>query len=76
MKMSELLPTDGTEQPPDLKFGCSVFDIAFHPHQNVLAVGLINGKLDLWVYSYLADIVLHAIRTFAVLQIHVRTWSM
>lgn len=33
--------------PPDLKFPCLVFDVAFHPAQDVIATGLVNGTLQL-----------------------------
>jgi hypothetical protein len=42
---------DADDSPPDLKFSCQVFDIAFHPAQDVLAAGLVSGKLELCVAS-------------------------
>jgi len=35
--------------PPDLKFDCFVFDLAFHPTQDRLAVALVDGSLDVYV---------------------------
>lgn len=35
------------DSPPDLKFPVPVFDVAFHPMQDVVAVGLISGKIEL-----------------------------
>ena len=35
------------EGPPDLRFQVEVTDIAFHPAQDVIAVGLISGKVDM-----------------------------
>ena len=35
--------------PPDLRFSCLVFDIAFHPSQDVIAAGLVSGTIQLYV---------------------------
>jgi hypothetical protein len=37
--------------PPDIKFPCSVFDVAFHPAQDIVAVGLVSGSLQLCVLA-------------------------
>ena len=33
--------------PSDIDAGCLVFDVAFHPQQDVVAVGLVSGDLEL-----------------------------
>lgn len=38
--------------PPDLAFDCLVFDLAFHPSQDLLAVGLVDGRVDVYVLHY------------------------
>lgn len=35
--------------PPDIKFKSSVFDAAFHPTEDIVAVGLVSGYLKLFV---------------------------
>jgi hypothetical protein len=32
---------------PDMNFPCLVFDLSFHPTQDAVAVGLVNGKVEL-----------------------------
>jgi hypothetical protein len=44
--LEPVLP-DEAETPADLAFPVTVFDIAFHPTSDVLAAGLISGKLEL-----------------------------
>lgn len=38
---------DDVECPPDLRFPVEITDISFHPTQDVVAVGLISGKVDM-----------------------------
>ena len=40
-----------TAEIPSIDFGVSVFDIAFHPLQDVVAVGLVSGVLEIHTYS-------------------------
>ncbi len=40
--------------PPDLKFPCLVFDIAFHPTANIVAAALVSGSLQLCVHDLTA----------------------
>jgi hypothetical protein len=42
---------DDDVAPPDLKFPCLVFDVAFHPTQDVIATGLVSGSLQLCVVA-------------------------
>ena len=49
---------------PAIDFGVSVFDIAFHPQQDVVAVGLVSGVLEL--HRYAAGSTTRALR----LQLH------
>lgn len=37
------------QNPPEILFPCPVFSTAFHPLADVLAVGLVSGKIELWV---------------------------
>ena len=45
--------------PPDLRFSCLVFDIAFHPSQDVIAAGLVSGTIQLYVREELREGVLY-----------------
>ena len=36
-------------EPPDIETAAAVFDIAMHPTQDAIAVGLIDGSLGLCV---------------------------
>lgn len=38
---------DDSPAIPDIRFACEVFDAAFHPLSDVIAVGLVSGKLEL-----------------------------
>ena len=38
--------------PPDIKFKSSVFDAAFHPTENIVAIGLVSGFLKMFVFLY------------------------
>lgn len=40
---------DEDDAPPDLRFPCQVMGIDFHPEQDVLAAGLVSGKVELCV---------------------------
>ncbi len=33
--------------PSDIDAGCLIFDVGFHPQQDVVAVGLVTGDLEL-----------------------------
>ena len=37
--------------PPDIKFKSSVFDAAFHPTEDIVAVGLVSGYLKMFVFQ-------------------------
>ena len=37
------------ENPPEIQFSCAVFDTAFHPLADVIAIGLVSGKIELCV---------------------------
>lgn len=38
---------DEVPTPRDLEFPCEVSELAFHPHQDVVAVGLVSGRIEL-----------------------------
>ena len=40
--------------PPELSFEDQVFALNFHPHADVLAVGMISGEVFLYVYHSLS----------------------
>tara|TARA_B110000090_G_C13322251_1_gene423995 strand:- start:412 stop:1074 length:663 start_codon:yes stop_codon:yes gene_type:complete len=37
--------------PQDIECGDQVFDISFHPENNILAAGLITGEVEVWQYG-------------------------
>ena len=39
--------------PPDIKFKSAVFDAAFHPTENIIAVGLVSGFLKMFVILFI-----------------------
>lgn len=58
-----LLKEDECTVPGEIKLPSQVFDVAFHPERNVVAVGQIDGPVTMWVESldghskmFLADI--------------------
>jgi hypothetical protein len=41
-------PAPSSDQnPPEIQFHCAVFDTAFHPLADIMAVGLVSGKIEL-----------------------------
>lgn len=49
--MAAATAAGGPTEPQDIETKSAVFDIAFHPTQDVIAVGLIDGSLELCVGS-------------------------
>ena len=47
--MSDPLPAQSDQNPPEIQFHCAVFETAFHPLADVIAVGLVSGKIELCV---------------------------
>ena len=43
------------EEGLNLQFNCQPFDLAFHPHSNVFAVGLVDGGMQLHTYKQSAS---------------------
>lgn len=41
--------------PPAIEFPCSVFDLDFHPSQDVVCAGLVSGDINLFQYRAGAD---------------------
>ena len=41
----------GPVDPPDISFECPVFDISFHPLEDFVAVGLIDGGVSVCVIA-------------------------
>jgi WD40 repeat protein len=37
--------------PEDLLFDCAIFAMEFHPGQDQIAVGLVDGTISLWNYG-------------------------
>jgi hypothetical protein len=37
------------QNPPEIQFHCAVFDTGFHPLADIMAVGLVSGKIELYV---------------------------
>ena len=58
------------EAVPDIRFACEIFDVAFHPQHDVVAVGLVSGVLELYVTrsSYQQDRLLSDAAALASLQ--------
>eukprot|EP00727_Mastigamoeba_balamuthi_P000022 m51a1_g10016 putative wd g-beta repeat-containing protein (490) ;mRNA; f:65857-67660 len=51
--------------PPSIKLKCQPFDIAFHPHDNIVAVSLISGAVRIYRFTGEGNELLHGKKVHA-----------